>query len=106
MRLAISTDETTGSSRFQTDSEIGHEDFSHDISYRETLNCVDYERDDAPPLRMAEISWTTADVLRRASDTALALDAHRRGMVLVGVQNILSGKQNNENLSSEEKQNE
>ena len=30
--------------------------------------------------------------VRRASDTAFALEAHRRGMVLVGAKNILSGK--------------
>jgi hypothetical protein len=41
---------------------------------------------------MAEIGWTTADVMCRASDMAFALKAHRRGMCLVGAKNILAGR--------------
>ena len=57
MRPAISTDETTGSSCFQADNEIGSDDLSHDLSYHEALGChpSDYEHEP-----MAQVSW--ADV--------------------------------------------
>ena len=82
---AISTDETTGSSRFQTDSEMQRRLFARHQLWRSTrLPCSDdYERQDG---RQAEARtnglkfvWPTADVhAYRASDTALALEAHRR----------------------------
>jgi hypothetical protein len=97
MRPALSTDNNSGSSRFQADDEISDE-LAHDISYVELLGCQrsSYERIDIEkkptPVQMAEISWTTADVMHRASDTAFAIEAYRRGMKLVAVKNILSGK--------------
>jgi hypothetical protein len=90
---SISTDETTGTTRTQPEDEP--------CSYHRMLECVrsQYERMDVAKPRvvkvaqpMAEISWTTADVMRRASDTAFALEAHRRGLCLVSAKNILSGK--------------
>jgi hypothetical protein len=99
MRPAFSTDLNSGSSRFQADDEV-NDDLAHDISYQELLQCLrhDYERMDVKkprmvksPEPMAEISWTTADVMRRASDTAFAIEAHSRGFKLVGAKRILSG---------------
>src|SRR5580704_16413416 len=85
MRHVLSTDERSGTTRFQTEALAQ--------SYLELLQADDFEvRHRAVKARpMAEISWTTADVLRRASDTAFALEAYRRGVCLVGAKNILSG---------------
>ncbi len=94
MRPAISTDPTTGTTRWQEEDVF-------DIRYHEALGCTrgQYERMDvAKPRaakvaqRMAEVSWTTADVMRNASNTAFALEAHRRGMRLVSTQKILSSE--------------
>ncbi|MGB8441593.1 MAG: hypothetical protein WCE26_19500 [Candidatus Acidiferrales bacterium] len=99
MRPAISADETTGSSRFQADDDI-NEDLSHDISYAEILEVIqeDYERRDDPKPRAAKlaeptatVSWSTAEVLRNASNLAFAIEAHSRGMKLVAAKNILAG---------------
>ena len=99
MRPAISTDETTGSSRFQADNEIGSDDLSHDISYHETLGCHrdDYERQDVAepkPVPMAQVSWADArpmaDRLKDASDLALALELRRRGYIVAS--KILDGR--------------
>jgi hypothetical protein len=86
MHPAISLDLETGSIRFQDHAPV--------LSYLELLQADDFEVKHcaAKATPMAEISWTTADVLRRASDTAFALEAHRRGMCLVGAKNILSGR--------------
>jgi hypothetical protein len=97
MRPAISLAPETGTSRWQADDEIGNDELAHDISYVELLGCqrCDYERQDVAkpkPAQMAQVSWSTADVLRRASDTAFALEAYRRGLTLVGAKRILSGK--------------
>jgi hypothetical protein len=97
MRPALSTDDNSGSSRFQADDEIS-EELAHDVTFIELLECQrnSYERIDIQkkptPVQMAEISWTTADVMRDASNLAFALKAHRRGLCLVAVKNILSGK--------------
>lgn len=96
MRPAISADETTGSSRFQADNEIGSDDLSHDISYHETLECVRdaYERQDiaAPqPASTATAPWVPiATVLQSVSDTAFLIEARRRGYAIAG--KVLSGK--------------
>lgn len=96
MRPAISLAPETGTSRWQADDEIGNDELAHDISYVELLGCQrsDYERQDVAkpkPAQMAQVSWSTADVLRNASNLAFALEAHSRGMKLVAVKNILAG---------------
>lgn len=95
MRKAISTDPETGTSRWQ-------EEDSYDASWAEILeikrHC--YERQDvavkksAPvevAVPMAETPWvaeqvsrSTADVLRYASDVALRLEMIRRGRIIAG----------------------
>jgi hypothetical protein len=89
MHPAISADSETGTTSFQ--------DAAPAMSFLELLQADDVEvksvvKTAAP---MAEVSWTTADVMRRASDMAFAMEAHRRGMTLVSVQKILSGKYHN-----------
>lgn len=100
MRPALSTDESSGSTRFQADDEIS-EALAHDVTFHELLGVThsEYERQDVAtpkPAPCAEVSWQqarpTADVLRGASDAALAIEAYRRGMRLVGAKNILSGR--------------
>jgi hypothetical protein len=101
MRPALSLNPETATTRQQMDDEIGSDDLAHDISYAEILQCSrsDYERQDVaepkPVVKaaepMAEVSWTTADVMRRVSPLAFAMEAYRRGMTLVNVQKILSG---------------
>jgi hypothetical protein len=90
MRPAISTDETTGSSRWQADDEVNDE-LAHDISFTESLECErhHYERSDikkAPV--MAEVSWADArpmcDKLKDASDFAIFLELNRRGYAIAG----------------------
>jgi hypothetical protein len=92
MRRVIALDESTGSTNMQDDEPC---------SYHRMLGVTrnDYERIDikkTPVVKaaepMAEISWTTADVMRNASNLAFALEAHRRGLCLVSAKNILSGK--------------
>jgi hypothetical protein len=86
MHPAISLDPDTATTRFQTEAVAQ--------SYLELLQATDFEvkhcavKTAAP---MAEISWTTADVMRRVSPLAFAMEAYRRGLKLVGVENILSG---------------
>src|SRR5277367_934810 len=100
MRRALSTDENSGSSRFQADDEV-NDDLAHDISYAEALGCVrqNYERMSIPKIPavkeaapMAAVSWSTAQQLQGVSDVAFAFEAHRRGLCLVSAKNILSGK--------------
>jgi hypothetical protein len=100
-KVSISTDEFSGSTRFQADDEIGHDDLAHDISYHETLGCTrnSYERIDikkSPVVKSAEptaqVSWSTAQRLQGVSDVAFALEAYRRGLCLVSAKNILSGR--------------
>jgi|SRR5271156_3180884 hypothetical protein len=88
MRKVNALDESTGSNNMQDDEPC---------SYAELLQCLrsDYERMDVAkpkPVQMAQVSWSTADVLRNASNLTFAIEAHRRGMSLVGAKNILSGK--------------
>jgi hypothetical protein len=94
MRPAISLAPETGTTRYQADDEIS-EVLAHDITFIELLGCrrSDYERQDVAkpkPVQMAEISWTTADVMRRASDLAFAFEARRRGYISAG--KILDGR--------------
>jgi hypothetical protein len=83
MRPAISLDPDTGSIRFQDHAPV--------LAYLELLQVDDYEVKHcaAKSTPMAEISWTTADVMRRASDMAFDIEARRRGYIMAG--KILSG---------------
>jgi hypothetical protein len=85
MRHLLSTDEQSGTTRFQTEAPAQ--------SYLELLQADDFEVKHravkAPP--MATVSWSTADVLRNASNLAFAIEAHSRGLKLVGAKRILSG---------------
>lgn len=92
MRKAISTDSDTGTSRWQ-EADV------FDISFHESLGCTrrQYERVDIKQSHvvksaeaMASVSWSTAKQLEQISDCAFAIEAHRRGMRLVSVENILS----------------
>jgi len=99
MREAISLDKTTGTSRWQEEHDV-NDDLALEATYAEMLqverHC--YERMDvkkSPVVKseepMAQISWSTAEVMRNASNLAFAMEAYRRGMTLVSVQKILSG---------------
>jgi hypothetical protein len=98
---AISNQIFSGTTRWQEEDEIGHDDLAHDISFTELLECERhcYERQDvAEPkpvvkaVPMAQVSWSTAQQLQGVSDAAFAIEAWRRGMKLVAAKNILSGK--------------
>jgi hypothetical protein len=87
MRKVTALDESTGSTNRQADQPC---------SYHQLLECCrqDYERQyvaKPKPAQMAQVSWSTADVLRNASNMAFAIEAHRRGLCLVAVKNILAG---------------
>ena len=86
MRIAISSDEQSGTTRFQVEAPA--------LSYLELLQADDFEvKHCAVKVEpMAQVSWSTADVLRNASNMAFAIEAHRRGLGLVAAKNILSGK--------------
>jgi hypothetical protein len=103
MRIAISLDPDTATTRYQADDEIGSDDLSHDISYAEILEVTrgDYDcRDDPKPrvVKSAEpiatVSWADArpmsEKLKDASDLAFLLEANRRGYAIAG--NVLTGR--------------
>lgn len=76
MRQPLSNDETSGTTRFQDEADAQ--------SYAEQLGVADY---DIPPdkVQFAEVSWTTAHGLQKASDVAFRLEANRRGFKLVKI---------------------
>ena len=86
MRESLSSNPASGTTRFQVEAPAA--------SYLELLQADDFEVKPctvkATP--MATVSWSTADVLRNASNMAFAIEAKRRGLCLVAVKNILSGK--------------
>lgn len=89
MKQPISTDARSGSTRFQDEAEAQ--------SFTELLGIAsdEYEREDVAkpqPEPMAQVSWSTAEQLKRVSDGAFAIEAYRRGLRLVGVRDILSGR--------------
>jgi|SRR5271156_2611673 hypothetical protein len=100
MRPALSTDENSGSSRFQADDEVNDE-LAHDVTFVEILQCSrsDYERHDVAKPKphavaiaapMASVSWSTAQRLQGVSDAAFAIEMRRRGYEIA--RKILSGK--------------
>jgi hypothetical protein len=89
MRNAISTDESTGTTRHQPHDEPW--------SFHLMLGCNrnSYERISVPrkkaapqPAPMATVSWADArpmaEKLKDASDLALALELNRRGYIVAG----------------------
>jgi hypothetical protein len=97
---SISNQIFSGTTRWQEEDEIGHDDLAHDISYAELLQCQrrDYERMSVPKKKaapvvkavepMAEISWhdarPMADRLKDTSEAAFRLEMLRRGYETVG----------------------
>ena len=76
----IALDESTGSNDTQR---------RRAVQYHRMLGCIrsDYERQDVArpkPVQMAQVSWSTAERLKRISDCAFAIEAYRRGLRLVG----------------------
>jgi hypothetical protein len=86
MRESLSSNPASGTTRFQVEAPAA--------SYLELLQADDFEVKPctvkATP--MATVSRSTADVLRNASNMAFAIEAHRRGLCLVAVKNILAGR--------------
>jgi hypothetical protein len=98
MRRVLSTDEQSGTDRFQKDDEVNDE-LAHDVTFIELLGCKrsDYERQDVAtpkPVPMATVAWFDArpmcDKLKDASDLAFLLEANRRGYAIAG--NALTGR--------------
>jgi hypothetical protein len=84
MRRVLSTDEQSGTTRFQVEAPAQ--------SYLELLQADDFEVKHCPVKSaepMAQVSWTTADRLSNASDLAFQIEARRRGYIRAG--KILSG---------------
>jgi hypothetical protein len=90
MRIAISSDEQSGTTRFQVEAPA--------LSYLELLQANDFEvktvKTKSKPPAMAQVTWqqarTTAEVLPGASELAFLMEARRRGYEVAG--RTLSGK--------------